>query len=1100
MAAEPSLSFRARQLVAALERGLDGAAPAAAWLLALARADRTVVDRACGPAGADAVLSAAQAGSAERPPLTSADVITLAARHTSAEGRDLVAAADVAAALVQAAGLSGPAPEPAGTAPEPAGTAPDPAGTAPDPAGTAPEPAGTAPEPAGTAPEPTGTAAEPTAPASQPAPLAPEPAASKPQSAGFTPRAAGPVAVPQAAEAGPARTFRLFVSSTFADFAAERDALRRWVWPRLRAYCASRGARFQEVDLRWGISEEAAVDQQTMSICLDELRRCHEVTPRPNFLVLIGNRYGWLPPPPRIPAGEWEMITPRLDHEGRMLLGQWYERDDNAVPAWYRLRPRSGEFTDAGTWAGEEARLHGLLAGAAAALPVAEDRRRAYLASATEQEIMAGAIEAERPDQVVCFIRDITGYPGAAASGPDDPVRRYADPEQRPVLAVRERLRERLGPQRILQESVTWGATGPAVGEAYLKRFTEGVYQALQTAIAEELEHPLAGPGAAGAADSCLDGEGYAHREFAAGRAQFFTGRAGELSRISSYLGSGSPRPLVLYGGGGSGKSALMAAALHDLTQDPARPVIVARFIGATPASSDGRALLEGICRELARHAGQPESDVPADYTDLVRDFQARLAQATARQPVIVFIDSLDQLASAGPAPSLDWIPLQLPPHVRLVASTRPGGTLSPLRDRADLLEVAGLPFSDGAELLGRWLTHAGRTLQPAQRTHILDGFERTAGNPLYLKLAFEEARRWPSAEGTPPVIVAAGLTGLIRDNLFRRLEHQHGEVLVSRALGYLAASRYGLAEDELIDLLSRDIDVYTCFLSQTFHIPPDLQDLATSYRSRHQVSHVPEDGKPQPDAGRAATEWIGLLRRDPARRGELDGFLAEVLAGPGGARLPVVLWSRLFYDLQSYLAQRRAEGGDLLAFHHRELGDAARDVYASGEAGRTLHSRLADYFAARADPGGDRSWGAAAPADLRGLSELPHHLARAGRRDDVAAVLTDFGFLEQKAAKVGVITHGQDEARETRYTGVYRLQDDFDGALWQLPGTGGQTDSRRRVIVTAADFGDGTVLRCPHCNAVHHYREEWRDQAIPCPSCHGPLKVNPFAAGRPAG
>ena len=41
------------------------------------------------------------------------------------------------------------------------------------------------------------------------------------------------------------RTFRLFLSSTFSDFLAEREALQRDVFPRLETYCAERGSRFQ---------------------------------------------------------------------------------------------------------------------------------------------------------------------------------------------------------------------------------------------------------------------------------------------------------------------------------------------------------------------------------------------------------------------------------------------------------------------------------------------------------------------------------------------------------------------------------------------------------------------------------------------------------------------------------------------------------------------------------------------------------------------------------------------------------------------------------------------------------------------------------------
>lgn len=86
----------------------------------------------------------------------------------------------------------------------------------------------------------------------------------------------------------PNRVFRLFVSSTFSDFQREREALQAHVFPELERYCLERGARFQAVDLRWGISEEAGRQHSTMKVCLDEIRRTQRLSPRPNFVVLLG--------------------------------------------------------------------------------------------------------------------------------------------------------------------------------------------------------------------------------------------------------------------------------------------------------------------------------------------------------------------------------------------------------------------------------------------------------------------------------------------------------------------------------------------------------------------------------------------------------------------------------------------------------------------------------------------------------------------------------------------------------------------------------------------------------------------------------------------
>src|ERR1035437_6096785 len=120
------------------------------------------------------------------------------------------------------------------------------------------------------------------------------------------------------------RTFRVFVSSTFEDLKAERDALQRDVFPKLRKLCEQHGARFQAIDLRWGVRDEAALDQKTMEICLREIERCQETGIKPNFIVLLGQRYGWRPLPARIEAEEFEAVRDRITGlEERRLVESW---------------------------------------------------------------------------------------------------------------------------------------------------------------------------------------------------------------------------------------------------------------------------------------------------------------------------------------------------------------------------------------------------------------------------------------------------------------------------------------------------------------------------------------------------------------------------------------------------------------------------------------------------------------------------------------------------------------------------------------------------------------------------------------------------------
>ncbi|MFP4498685.1 MAG: DUF4062 domain-containing protein [Vulcanimicrobiota bacterium] len=95
----------------------------------------------------------------------------------------------------------------------------------------------------------------------------------------------------------PTKAFRIFISSTFSDFEKEKNALQKKVFPKIRANCENNGFKFQPIDLRWGVTHDAALNQKTMDICLEEIRHCQKVTPRPNFLVLLGQRYGWRPFP-----------------------------------------------------------------------------------------------------------------------------------------------------------------------------------------------------------------------------------------------------------------------------------------------------------------------------------------------------------------------------------------------------------------------------------------------------------------------------------------------------------------------------------------------------------------------------------------------------------------------------------------------------------------------------------------------------------------------------------------------------------------------------------------------------------------------------------
>lgn len=898
------------------------------------------------------------------------------------------------------------------------------------------------------------------------------------------------------------KTFRLFVSSTFSDLKEERNALHRAVFPSLKKLCEEDGFRFQAIDLRWGVREEAGLDQRTMQICLDEVKRCQDVTPKPNFLILLGDKYGWRPLPAEIPADEWQQIEERLRAQGKEgarrleRLTEWYKLDLNArpnakCPGVWILRPRTKEewgtpkYEKHTVWEEEVERpLREILVQTTTGLGLAEDAHLKYWASATEQEIDRGALRAkDAPEHVFCIFREILRLPeNATADGFRDLVPDYGpgnaanllvpdmdanrllealkarlrrtlpernflsskadwldlpeelsaqewvkahqqlaeevekleqgddleEDEKRELLAALKDLqelvskwyhpvgdereepvvhsyrrsqafqslddRERIKLERSLRRAV-FHERRPPISISHLRQFCEDVERVLSEVIRSQIEKFKEEDEKTGD----LDKEIEQHKTFYEDRTKFFHGRAATLCRFADYLAANDdPHPLALIGEPGSGKTSVLAKAVEEAQRTQPEATVIFRFIGWTPSSAVVRDLLDKLCRQLAPLYGGKQ-ETPNEYRELVQELPKRLKQAGERKRVLMFLDALDQLSEADSARNLTWLPMELPPNVRLVVSTstEPGDAAAVLRRR--LPKASGnptggwftlddMPVEEADALFRMWFDDADRTLQGyanalqnggGQWKYVLDRFSGCR-RPLYLKLAFEEARRWRSFDATTDTELTADISSLI-EQLYGRLSspRNHGATIVSRSVGYLVAAKNGLTEDEVIDVLSQDEEV--------------LKEVKKLHR-------IPEE------------------------------------------KLPVVIWSRFRFELEPYLTQRSADGTSLLAFYHPQLHRVAQQKYLEPYKA-VRHRKLAEFFEKQV-----LFWGESEQkkANIRKLSELPYQQTYAcddtNAGDDMwsklSTTLTDFRFVHAK------VEHGM----------PYELVDDYERANAQLP------------------------------------------------------------------
>ena len=81
---------------------------------------------------------------------------------------------------------------------------------------------------------------------------------------------------------------------------AERDHLREVVFPHLAEDLKQRRQHLEPIDLRWGVEtvsldDEHAKELLVLKVCLTEIERS-----RPYLIVLVGERYGWIPPEERM--------------------------------------------------------------------------------------------------------------------------------------------------------------------------------------------------------------------------------------------------------------------------------------------------------------------------------------------------------------------------------------------------------------------------------------------------------------------------------------------------------------------------------------------------------------------------------------------------------------------------------------------------------------------------------------------------------------------------------------------------------------------------------------------------------------------------------
>lgn len=242
--------------------------------------------------------------------------------------------------------------------------------------------------------------------------------------------------------------------------------------------------------MRWGIQASASDAHETSEICMSEISRCQKDSAGINYVLILGNKYGYRPFPAKIPQTEFDTLLTKVEPEEAELAKSWYQLDTNATPATYILKPLS-EDTKKTWWGGDFAKLQSTFRTAAAALE--PERRVLYEQSVTAEEIARGLLdldEQKRGAKAFVFDRTIEDIPVD-----DDKARLFKDMADGAVDSDAqgrlEQLRVDILPKalpsdRIVKMSLPWGPGIDSKLEkhsAYLAQFSDKFCEVVSESI-----------------------------------------------------------------------------------------------------------------------------------------------------------------------------------------------------------------------------------------------------------------------------------------------------------------------------------------------------------------------------------------------------------------------------------------------------------------------------------------------------------------------------------------------------------------------------------------------------------------------------------------
>ena len=326
-----------------------------------------------------------------------------------------------------------------------------------------------------------------------------------------------------------------------------------------------------------------------------------------------------------------------------------------------------------------------------------------------------------------------------------------------------------------------------------------------------ERDHPISRKA------SELDLARQAHEAYALNRRRSYIADPHYLAKFEAHVTLDS-QPLVLWGKSGLGKSSMVAYLLSAYRDEHPDAFVVEHYVGAGSAAGDASDVMRHIMLEIKERYHLTD-EIPTNEAAMLEEFPAWLAKVNGEK-LILAIDALNQLPGVGA--ELHWLPDFIPAQVRLIVSATPGVSLDALTKREwNMLELSPLDEAMRERITLEYLLRFRKVLTPEKLSRITKDVKTSS--PLFLRTVLEELRIY-GGHTTFGDKIEHYLSSNDESDLFHkvlmRMESDHGEETVRKVMSCIWASRNGLSENELLEIVGLTrLQLSTFLIALEYHL-----------------------------------------------------------------------------------------------------------------------------------------------------------------------------------------------------------------------------------------------------------------------------------------